>query len=70
MKLLPLMARIAGLAAILAIGATIMVAPRSAQAKPEFAASTGKPCGACHKSPGGGGALTAAGEAYKAKLKK
>jgi hypothetical protein len=38
-------------------------------AKPEFAAQTGKPCGACHANPGGGGKLTAAGEKYKATLK-
>jgi len=40
-----------------------------AVAKPEFAAQTGKPCGACHVNPGGGGKLTGAGEKFKATLK-
>lgn len=51
--------------AILIAGTTIIVAPRQAQAKPEFAAQTGKPCGACHANPSGGGKLTAAGEKFK-----
>jgi hypothetical protein len=51
--------------AILIAGTTIIVAPRQAQAKPEFAAQTGKPCGACHSNPSGGGKLTAAGEKFK-----
>jgi hypothetical protein len=38
-------------------------------AKPEFAAQTGKPCGACHANPSGGGKLTGAGEKFKATLK-
>jgi hypothetical protein len=38
-------------------------------AKPEFAAQTGKACGACHANPSGGGKLTAAGEKFKATLK-
>jgi hypothetical protein len=63
--------RVAGLTAIIIVtGAMFTVVPRSAQAKPEFAAQTGKPCGNCHVNPGGGGKLTAAGEAFKAKLKK
>jgi hypothetical protein len=40
-----------------------------ASAKPEFAAATGKPCGACHANPAGGGKLTGAGEKYKAGMK-
>ena len=51
--------------AILIAGTTIIVAPRQAQAKPEFAAQTGKPCGVCHQTPSGGGKLTAAGEKFK-----
>jgi hypothetical protein len=39
---------------------------QQANAKPEFAAQTGKACGACHANPGGGGKLTAAGEKFKA----
>jgi hypothetical protein len=56
--------------AVLAVcGALTVAATRSASAKPEFAAATGKPCGACHVSPGGGGQLTGAGEKYKKTLK-
>jgi hypothetical protein len=55
------------LVAVLTIGGALMVsAPRSANAKPEFAAATGKPCGTCHQNPGGGGALKPFGEAFRA----
>jgi len=37
---------------------------QNAQAKPEFARKTGKPCSFCHVNPGGGGRRTAAGEYY------
>ena len=37
-------------------GALTIAAPQSANAKPEFAAATGKPCGACHANPAGGAA--------------
>jgi hypothetical protein len=47
----------------------VVAAPSPANAKPEFAAATGKPCGACHANPSGGGQLTAAGEKYKKTLK-
>jgi hypothetical protein len=50
-------------------GALTIAAPRSANAKPEFATSTGKPCGACHSNPSGGGKLTGAGEKYKKGMK-
>jgi len=46
-----------------------VAAPSPANAKPEFATATGKPCGACHTNPSGGGALTAAGAKYKKTLK-
>ena len=56
-----------------AFAATIMLASAfiasPAAAKPEFAAATGKPCGACHSNPSGGGKLTGAGEKYKANQK-
>ena len=53
--------------AVLAVGGALMVmAPRSADAKPEFAASTGKPCGTCHQNPAGSGPLKAYGNAFKA----
>jgi hypothetical protein len=47
----------------------VVAAPSPASAKPEFAAATGKPCGACHTNSSGGGALTAAGAKYKKSLK-
>jgi hypothetical protein len=49
-----------------AVVATITLAPHPAAAKPEFAAQTGKPCGQCHVSPGGGGALKPFGQKFKA----
>ena len=56
-----------------AVAATIILASafiaNPASAKPEFAAATGKPCGACHANPAGGGKLTGAGEKYKANQK-
>ena len=52
--------------ATLMIGGALMIAvPRSANATPAFAASTGKPCAACHVNPAGGGKLTGAGEKFK-----
>jgi len=64
----------AGIAtAILATGMIILAGPRVAQAKPEFAAQTGLPCGQCHVNPAGGGKLKAFGEKFKAngfKVKK
>jgi hypothetical protein len=58
---------------LLAIGAAVAAVMLAAaftgspaMAKPEFAASTGKPCGACHVNPAGGGKLTGAGEKFKA----
>jgi cytochrome c553 len=52
-------------AAILIAGTMITFAPRQAQAKPEFAAQTGKPCGVCHANPSGGGKLKPEGEKFK-----
>jgi hypothetical protein len=61
---------------LLAIGAAVAAVMLAgaftgspAMAKPEFAAATGKPCGACHVNPAGGGKLTGAGEKYKASQK-
>jgi len=59
----------AGLAALfigLFVVAALVVAPRSAQAKPEYAAKEGKPCGYCHKNPAGGGDRNATGQKYEA----
>jgi hypothetical protein len=53
-------------AAILVAGTMLLVDSQSASAKPEFAAQTGKPCGACHVNPAGGGKNTAFGEKFKA----
>jgi hypothetical protein len=67
-----LMAAAAGATAL--VGATFaLLAPSPANAKPEFAAQTGLPCGQCHVNPGGGGKLKPFGEQFKAngyKLKK
>lgn len=44
----------------------IAFAPTLARATPAFTAQTGQPCGTCHVSKAGGGALTDAGEKFKA----
>ena len=51
-------------AVILLIG--IFLFAGSAQGKPEFSASTGLGCGACHIDPVKGGTLNAHGEKYRA----
>jgi hypothetical protein len=53
-------------ATLLIAGAISLAAPQQANAKPEFAAQTGKPCGQCHVNPGGGGKLKPFGEKFKA----
>jgi hypothetical protein len=53
-------------AAILIAGTMSLVTSQTANAKPEFAAQTGKPCGVCHQNPAGGGALKPYGEKFKA----
>ena len=58
---------VSGIAAALLIACAMsLTVSQQANAKPEFAAQTGKPCGACHANPAGGGKLTAAGEKFKA----
>jgi len=52
--------------AIVIAGAMSLAFSQSANAKPEFAAQTGKPCGQCHVNPAGGGKLKPAGEKFKA----
>jgi hypothetical protein len=52
-------------AALLVSGTFILVAPRQAQATPAYAQQTGKACGYCHVSPGGGGPLKAAGKKFQ-----
>jgi len=46
--------------------ASAVLAPTPANAKPEFAAKTGLPCGRCHVNPAGGGPLKAFGKKFKA----
>ena len=53
-------------AAILIAGTVSVTVSRSANATPQFATQTGKPCGQCHENPAGGGKLKAAGEKFKA----
>jgi hypothetical protein len=52
-------------AAIMIAGAMSLTDSRPANAKPEFAAQTGKPCGQCHVNPAGGGKLKPFGEKFK-----
>jgi len=57
----------AGIAIALLIGVTMaVVGTTPANAKPEFAAQTGLPCGQCHQNPAGGGKLKTFGEKFKA----
>jgi len=53
-------------AAILLVGTMVVLSPRPAAAKPEFAAKTGFPCAKCHVSKTGGGTLKPYGLAFKA----
>lgn len=46
--------------------AALFAAPQQAQAKPEYAAKEGKPCGYCHVNPAGGGPRNARGKQYQA----
>lgn len=59
--------RMAGpIAAATLILGMVIVLPRSATAKPEFAVKTGLQCGQCHVNSGGGGKLKPFGEAFEA----
>ena len=53
-------------AATLVVGALSLTVSRPANATPQFAQQTGKPCGFCHVNPAGGGKLKPAGEKFKA----
>jgi hypothetical protein len=53
-------------AAILIVVTLTMVVSQPANAKPEFAAQTGLPCGKCHQNPAGGGPRKPFGEKFKA----
>jgi hypothetical protein len=52
-------------AAILVAGTMLVIVSQPANAKPEFAAQTGKPCAQCHENPAGGGKLKPFGEKFK-----
>jgi len=54
------------LAALVMTGTICMVISQPTAATPQFAMQTGLSCGACHKNPNGGGALTPTGEKFKA----
>jgi len=57
-------------AAILVAATTLTVAPRKAEANPEFAKQTKLPCGQCHVSPAGGKDLKPFGQKFKDKGNK
>ena len=54
------------LAAALIAGMATLLPPNAAQATPQYAAQTGKPCGFCHVSPSGGGKLGPNGDKFRA----
>ncbi len=54
------------LVALLVTGTMWIAASRPAAATEQFATQTGQSCAACHQNPQGGGALTPAGEKFKA----
>jgi hypothetical protein len=53
-------------AAVIVAGTVSVMSSGPANAKPEFAAQTGRPCGTCHQNPAGGGTLKPFGEKFKA----
>ena len=50
----------------IAFAAATSAIVRPARATEEFTKETGKPCGACHEAPKGGGKLTPYGERFRA----
>jgi len=59
-------ALVCGTAAAALIAGTLSVTvSRPANATPQFAQQTGKPCGQCHQNPAGGGKLKPFGEKFK-----
>ena len=56
----------AALATGIFLAAAVVVAPRSAEALPAYAAKEGKACGYCHVNPAGGGPRNATGQKYEA----
>jgi hypothetical protein len=66
-RVIPTRVRIIAVVATgLFIAGLLVVAPRYAAAKPEYAAKEGKPCGYCHVNPAGGGDRNAKGKQYEA----
>jgi mono/diheme cytochrome c family protein len=59
-------AALAGAGMIVTVTAGLVIAPRSADATPQYAQQTGRSCGGCHVSAAGGGALNSAGKAFAA----
>jgi mono/diheme cytochrome c family protein len=53
-------------AAAFAALTAVTIASRPADATQQFAAQTKRPCGACHQSAAGGGALNGTGKKFKA----
>jgi len=49
----------------LVTGAALLVAPKTAQATPDYAAQTKLPCGRCHVNPAGAGPRTPFGKAFE-----
>ena len=52
--------------AAMIVAFTAVTLSSRADAKPEFAAQTGYPCGQCHVNPAGSGDLKAYGKKFKA----
>jgi hypothetical protein len=50
---------------IMTVGTMSLLDARNANAKPEFAAQTGLPCGKCHQNPAGGGPRKPFGDKFK-----
>lgn len=59
----------AGIVALTMLVAALAFGSQRAEATQALSQQTGKACGACHVSPGGGGKLTAQGKSFKAKQK-
>jgi len=53
------------LSSFLLAAALLALSPRTAHSTEEYAACTGRPCAHCHRSPAGGGELTARGASFE-----
>ena len=61
----PLMLVCGTAAALLIAGTWSVTVSRPANATPQYAAATKKPCGACHQNPAGGGELKPLGKKFR-----